>query len=80
MSTRERSGMSSSEHSRAQLKLFAIRCGDMVERIAAGEVRFIDGVDLLYDAAVWSGLADGVGDDAVQHVMAAAFTPLRPAP
>jgi hypothetical protein len=61
----------------AQLKLFAIRCSQMVERIAAGEIAFIDGVDLLYDAAVWSGLVDGVGDDAVQDVMAAVFANAR---
>jgi hypothetical protein len=34
-------------------------------------------VDLLYDAAVWSGLVDGVGDDAVQDVMAAVFANAR---
>jgi hypothetical protein len=61
-------------HTAAQIKLFAIRCSDMRDRIAAGEVPFIDGIDMLYSAAVWSGLVDGVGDDAVQRVMAAAFT------
>jgi hypothetical protein len=56
-----------------QMELFAIRCAQMVERIAAREVRFLDGVDILYDAAIWSGLADSAGDDAVQRVLAAAF-------
>jgi hypothetical protein len=63
-----------------QMDLFAVRCSEMVERIAAREVRFIDGVDILYDAAIWSGLADSAGDDAVQRVLAAAFisAPRRP--
>jgi hypothetical protein len=26
-----------------------------------------------YSTAVWSGLADDIGDDAVQHIMAVAF-------
>jgi hypothetical protein len=61
----------------AQLQLFAIRCADMVERIAAREITFLDGVDMLYSAAVWSGLIDNVGDDAVQLVLFAAFSPLQ---
>lgn len=68
---------SKSDCTKAQLKLFAIRCGDIVDRINAGEIGFIAGVDMLYDAATWSGLIDGIGDDAVQKVMAAAFANAR---
>jgi hypothetical protein len=67
----------SAPHRAAQLELFAIRCSEMVERIAAREIGFIDAVDMLYSAAIWSGLADNVGDDAVQLVLAAAFSPMR---
>lgn len=58
---------------RSALKLFAARCRQMVERVNAGAVPFIWAVDCLYDAAVWSGLADDLGDDVVQRVMADAF-------
>jgi len=56
-----------------RLDLFATRCRDQVERVNAGKVPFIESVDLLYSAAVWSGLLDDVGDDAVQAVMRDAF-------
>jgi hypothetical protein len=69
-----------SNRTSAQLQLFAIRCSDMVDRIAAGEIGFIDGIDMLYSAAIWSGLVDNVGDDEVQLVMAAAFGPYREPP
>jgi hypothetical protein len=32
---------------------------------------------VLYSAAIWSGLADGVGDDEVQRTMADAFLRTR---
>jgi hypothetical protein len=38
---------------------------------------FTDAVDLAYSAAVWSGLADQYGDDAVQAVLARAFAKAR---
>jgi hypothetical protein len=56
-----------------QLRLFEQRCREIVERLDAGLIGFIDAVDLAYSAAVWSGLADHVGDDVVQMVMARAF-------
>jgi hypothetical protein len=57
----------------AQLKLFAIRCCDLAERVAAHQLAFLDAVDLAYDAAISSGLADAVGEDIVQEVMVGAF-------
>jgi hypothetical protein len=56
-----------------QAELFAIKCCEFAERVAAGQIAFLDAVDLLHDAAVSSGLVDSVGDDAVQKIMAAAF-------
>jgi hypothetical protein len=56
-----------------QLWLFEQRCSEIVERVDAGLIGFIEGVDMAYSAAVWSGLTDNVGDDAVQMVMARAF-------
>jgi hypothetical protein len=57
-----------------QLELFAIRCSELADRVVAGNLAFIDAVDMGYSAAIWSGLVDGVGDDAVQKVMFAAFS------
>lgn len=57
----------------AQLSLFAIRASEMSDRVAAGRIVFLDGIDLLHDAAVASGLVDAVGDDYIQAIMAAAF-------
>jgi len=57
----------------AQLELFAIRSTQVADRVAANQIAFLDGVDLLFDAAVSSGLVDAAGADLVQAVMAAAF-------
>jgi hypothetical protein len=56
-----------------QLRLFEQRCSEIVERVDADLIGFIDGVDMAYSAAVWSGSTDHVGDDAVQTVMCRAF-------
>jgi hypothetical protein len=56
-----------------QLALFSERARVLAERVAAGQLGFIDAVDMAYDAAIWSGLADSVGGDKVQAALAAAF-------
>jgi hypothetical protein len=60
-----------------QLELFALRSFGFAERVDAGEVKFLDAVDVLYDGAVASGLVDAVGDDVVQTTLAAAFAGVR---
>ncbi|MGO8921401.1 MAG: hypothetical protein ACLQF4_00500 [Xanthobacteraceae bacterium] len=65
------------DHARRQLALFAVRCDQVAERVAAGALPIVEGVDLLYSAAIWSGLVDGVGDDEVQRTMADAFLRTR---
>lgn len=70
-------GNNASNLERQRLELFAVRCQQMVERVNAGAVPFIWGVDCLYDAATWSGLIDDLGDDAVQATMADAFVRAR---
>lgn len=69
------------EHHMRTLELLALRCCDLSERVEANTISFLDAVDMAYSAAVWSGLIDSVGDDAVQKVMYAAFatTTRRPA-
>jgi hypothetical protein len=57
-----------------QLTLFAARCLELADRVAVGQIKFIDAVDMAYSAAIWSGLVDHVGDDAVQRVMALCFS------
>jgi hypothetical protein len=56
-----------------RLDLFAARCDELVERVNGNTIKFVDAVDMAYSAAVWSGLIDDLGDDAVQYVMARAF-------
>jgi hypothetical protein len=60
-----------------RIDLFAIRCRDLRDQVAAGRLAFIDAVDMGYTAAIWSGLADDVGDDVVQRIMALAFDTLH---
>jgi hypothetical protein len=61
------------DSTRAQLELLAIRSSELSDRVAAGEIGFLDAIDMAYSAAIWSGLIDNAGDDVVQTVMAAAF-------
>ena len=56
-----------------RIELFAIRCRDLRDRVVGGHIPFFEAVDMAYSAAVWSGLADDLGDDVVQQVMALAF-------
>jgi len=73
----DRPDVPAEDPARRQLGLFAVRCDEIADRIAAGTLPFIEGVDLLYSAAIWSGLTDSVGDDQVQQVMADAFLRTR---
>jgi len=61
----------------AQLELFGVRCGELAARALAGQIAFLDAVDMCAEAALWSGLADNVGPDIVQLVMANAFADAR---
>jgi len=45
----------------------------LADRIQCGDLQFIEGVDMAYSAAEWSGLVDRFGDDVVQLVLAGAF-------
>ena len=56
-----------------QLTLLAIRSRELADRVAAGQLGFLDAVDFGYSAADRAGLIDEVGDDVVQAVLAAAF-------
>jgi hypothetical protein len=60
-----------------QLEIFTLRCLVFADRVAARQIAFLDATDLLYDAAVWSGLVDAVGDDLVQACMAECFADAR---
>jgi hypothetical protein len=61
----------------ALLDLFGIRCHELAHRVRAGVLSFIDAVDIAYEAAIWSGLSDAVGDDRVQAAMREAFMGVR---
>jgi hypothetical protein len=60
-----------------QLKILGQRSTELAERVAAGELMFIDAIDMAYSAAVWAGLVETIGDDKVQAVLAAAFAEAR---
>jgi hypothetical protein len=63
-----------------RLEILALRGLELADRVAEGSIKFIDAVDVAYDAALWSGLVDLVGDDIVQATLAAAFANARRAP
>jgi hypothetical protein len=65
------------EHASRQLEILALRSLELADRVAAGEIAFLDAVDVAYEAAVWSGLTSTVGDDVVQATLAAAFANAR---
>ena len=60
-----------------QIEILALRSMELADRVAAGEIKFLDAVDLAYEAALWSGLTETVGDDIVQATLAAAFANAR---
>jgi hypothetical protein len=87
--------MTSADRVRTQLKILACRAGELADRVDAGELGFLDAVDLAHSAAVWADLPNAIdasglidrnkhgamtGDDVVQATLAAAFaTARRPA-
>jgi hypothetical protein len=72
-----------------QLEILARRCLQLADQVAAGQIPFLEAVDLAYDAAVWAGLPNAIdksglidvdvitGDDIVQATIAAAFANAR---
>ncbi|HSP50379.1 MAG TPA: hypothetical protein VLN61_09385 [Pseudolabrys sp.] len=58
---------------RAQLELFEIRSRQMASKVNAGLISMADASDMLFSAAVWSGLLDNIGADAVQAIMSRSF-------
>ncbi len=55
------------------LDLLRERALIVARRVTEGRLSFIDGVDLAYSAAIWSGLAERYGDDVVQRILADTF-------
>jgi hypothetical protein len=78
-----------------QLEILALRSFDLADRVAAGELPFIEAVDLAYEAAIWANLPNAIdasgllnsniagaptGADIVQATIAAAFATVLPRP
>ena len=61
-----------------QLEILALRSFELADRVAAGQLQFLDAVDLAFDSAEASGLADLVGYDVIQIVLATIFEKVRP--
>jgi hypothetical protein len=57
----------------SSLDLLRDRCRTLADRVRSGEIPFLDGVDLAYSAADFSGLVNRYGDDEVQKIIASAF-------
>jgi hypothetical protein len=57
-----------------KLDVFKLRCQAHARLVAAGEIGFHASVDALQDAAVKYGLVADIGQDAVQAIMAEAFS------
>lgn len=75
-----------------QLEILALRSLELADRVAAGQLSFLDAVDLAYDAAICADLPNAIdasglidtnihrapnGDDIVQATIAAAFANAR---
>ena len=73
-----------------QLEILTLRSLELADRVATGELPFIEAVDMAYSAAQWAGLPEAIqrsgmidpasittGDDVVQSVLAAAFANAR---
>ena len=75
--TKEYPQDSSVDRAAAQLELFARRCLDLADRVAENKIAFLDAIDVAYEAAVWAGLCETIGDDLIQATMAAAFANAR---
>jgi hypothetical protein len=75
-----------------QLEILALRSIDLANRVVAGEMEFIDAIDMAYSAAIWADLPNAIdksglincnisggpcGDDIVQATIAAAFASAR---
>ena len=72
-----------------QIEILALRSMELADRVATGELKFLEAVDLAYDAALWADLPNAIeksgtintekitGDDIVQATLAAAFANAR---
>ena len=54
----------------AQLEVYAIRCTEIFARVFDGKILLVDAADLCFDAATASGLADEIGHDQLQKLLA----------
>ena len=71
-----------------QLEILALRSLQLADRVAAGQLGFLEAVHLAYDGSIWAGLPAAIdksgliggticGDDIVQATIAAAFANAR---
>jgi hypothetical protein len=60
-----------------QLEILSVRSFELADRVKAGELELLDGVDVALSAAEWSGLIESVGNDVVQTVLHEAFIGAR---
>jgi hypothetical protein len=52
--------MSKARHVTRQLEIFALRSIELADRVATGELKFLEAVDLAYAAALWADLPNAI--------------------
>lgn len=60
-----------------QLEILYQRCVYLAHAVDVGGLRFLDAVDLAWDAADWAGVLASAGPDKVQDVLARAFMGIK---
>jgi hypothetical protein len=61
-----------------QIDILTQHATTLVARVQAGQLGFIDAVDIAYEAAIAAGMGETIGDDAVQEILHQCFGPARP--
>lgn len=56
-----------------RLEVFELRCQARAMLVRYGALDFLDAVDILQEGAVFSGLVQEIGQDAVQRILALEF-------
>ena len=60
-----------------QIEILIRHATTLALRVEAGQLGFIDAIDICYEAAVASGMAESVGDDQIQSILHDCFGPTR---
>jgi hypothetical protein len=62
-----------------QIEVLLLHATMLADRVAAGQIGFIDAIDIAYTAALAAGMDQTVGDDEIQAILHYCFGPVREA-